>query len=151
MTKERYKQIIDEVVGGLDCRLDVTLEDAFPGTRLVGGKYSMKDHSITMFLEDVNEQCLRMFPGEDKAEDYFKVVFAHELGHALDEELSELADQLDAADHAQRNKLMLRIENNAWVIARRIVTDVSSVFFEEIKSSSMAPYQQAVENKEVPA
>lgn len=151
LTKEIFQDVVDEMLGRLDSVLSVTLEDAFPGRRLVGGKYSMSNHSITMFTEDVTEQCLRLFPRDTCLPEYFKVVLAHELGHAHDKELEELADSLDFADEPERNRLMLRIEENAWRFARSILPDVAPSFLEEIEVQSLAPYYLAVEKDVVPA
>ncbi|MEG9298829.1 hypothetical protein V6B33_20435 [Mangrovibacillus sp. Mu-81] len=151
MTRARFQNVVDEMLGRLDRELDVVLEDAFPGKRLVGGKYSMGTQSITMFMEDVTEQCLRLFPEGELLLDYFKVVFAHELGHAYDKELVDLAHKLDGADGSERNRLMLQIEENAWIFARSILPDLALSFVEEIESQSLAPYYLAVEKDLVPA
>jgi hypothetical protein len=151
LTREIFQNVVDEMLGHLDCKLNVMMEDAFPGRRLVGGKYSMNTNSITMFTEDVTEQCLLMFPGDEVLLDYFKVVFAHELGHAHDKELEELAERLDWAEEQERNQLMLRIEENAWRFARRILKDVAPSFLEEIEFRSLAPYYQAVDKDLLPA
>lgn len=151
MTKEIFQQIVSEMAGRFDSDVKVILEAAFPGNRLVGGKYSMSTHSITMFTDDVTEQCLRLFPEGECLSDYFKVVFAHELGHAHDEELEELADILDCADEPEKNVLMLRIEQNAWSFARSVLPDVPASFLEEIERQSLAPYFLAVEKDPVPS
>jgi hypothetical protein len=151
LTRERFQYVVDEMLSRLESDLNVVLEDAFPGKRLVGGKYSLSTRSITMFMKDVTEQCLRLFPGDELLLDYFKVVFAHELGHAYDEKLIELADQLDEADGTERNLLMLEIEENAWRFARSILPDITLSFVEEIESQSLAPYYLAVEKDRIPA
>ncbi|XXM70491.1 hypothetical protein ACQ0QQ_12230 [Lysinibacillus sphaericus] len=151
MNKERFQQIIDELLGRLDSGMNVILERTFPGKRLVGGKYSMSTRSITMFTDNVTEQCLRMYGESECLPVYFKVVLAHELGHAHDKELEALAGRLDEADEVERNRLMLLIEENAWKFARTILYDVTPEFLEEIERQSLAPYYQAVEKEPLPA
>jgi hypothetical protein len=151
LTRERFQNVVDEMLSRLDSNLNVVLEDAFPGKRLVGGKYSMGTRSITMFMKDVTEQCLRLFPDDELLMDYFKVVFAHELGHAYDGELVELAEQLDETNGTERNRLMLQIEENAWRFARTILPDLALSFVEEIERQSLAPYYLAVEKDIIPA
>jgi hypothetical protein len=151
VTKERFQHIVDELLGRLDSEMNVMLEHTFPGKRLVGGKYSMSTHSITMFTDNVEEQCLRMYQEAGCLPEYFKVVLAHELGHAHDEELEALAGRLDEADKEERSRLMLRIEENAWKFARTILYDVAPAFLEEIERQSLAPYYKAVEKEPVPA
>ncbi|WP_141771959.1 hypothetical protein [Rossellomorea aquimaris] len=151
MTKERYQQIVDELLGRLDSELNVILERTFPGKRLVGGKYSMSTHSITMFTDNVTEQCFRMYGKAECLPEYFRVVLAHELGHAHDKELEVLAGRLDEADIEERSRLMLRIEENAWKFARTILYDVAPAFLKEIERQSLAPYYKAVEEESVPA
>lgn len=150
LTKERYQQIVDELLARLDSRMNVILECTFPGKRLVGGKYSMNTHSITMYTDNVTEQCLRMYGEAECLPEYFKVVLAHEMGHAHDNELEVLAGRLDEADKEERSRLMLRIEENAWKFARTILYDVAPAFLEEIERQSLAPYYKAVEEEAVP-
>jgi hypothetical protein len=148
--KERFQQIVDELLGRLDSELNVIVERTFPGKRLIGGKYSMSTHSITMYTDSVTEQCLRMYGESDCLPDYFKVVLAHELGHAHDHELEVLAARLNEADIEERSRLMLRIEENAWKFARTLLYDVAPAFLEEIERQSLAPYYQAVRKDAVP-
>ncbi|OAT80640.1 hypothetical protein A6P54_14175 [Bacillus sp. MKU004] len=130
--------------------MNVILECTFPGKRLVGGKYSMNTHSITMYTDNVTEQCLRMYGEAECLPEYFKVVLAHEMGHAHDNELEVLAGRLDEADKEERSRLMLRIEENAWKFARTILYDVAPAFLEEIERQSLDPYYKAVEEEAVP-
>lgn len=126
----------------------VQLDAYFPGGRLVGGKYSMEDHMVTMYIEVIKEQCLQMFSSLEYMMDYLKVVFAHELGHAEDRELSELAEQLDSCStEKERTMIALKIEENAWEYAKRLLPEIDEGFMQTIIFYSLQPYRERLEGE----
>ncbi len=65
--------------------------------------------------------------------EYLMVILAHELGHAEDPYLSDLADKWDEAeDGAIRNRIALQIEENAWAYAEKVLPDVDPSFIKTI-------------------
>ena len=118
----------------------VKIEARFPGTRLVGGKFSMAENRIYLYKEGIMRQCMRLFGSLEKLEDYAAVV----LGHANDSELEELASRLDwDLSAAERAFVRLAIEENAWRYARTVLADLDPAFVEPIVSESLAGYRSA--------
>ncbi|WP_230126628.1 hypothetical protein [Bacillus sp. CECT 9360] len=56
------------------------MENEFPGTRCVGGKYSPGKHVITLYKKDIEIQCKRLLGSLERLEEYTWIIFAHELG-----------------------------------------------------------------------
>lgn len=87
---------------------------------------------------------MRLFGSLEKLEDYAAVVLGHELGHANDSELEELASRLDwDLSAAERAFVRLAIEENAWRYARTVLADLDPAFVEPIVSESLAGYRSA--------
>lgn len=142
LNNQDMKYIVDDLLlrSGLD--ITVKLEDVFQGGRLVGGKYQMDSKTITMYTEMIEQQCLQMFDSLDCVLDYFKVVMAHEIGHAADQELTILSDALDSSqDLWEYNQIALQIEENAWRYALQLLPDIELPFINEIIDQSLQSYR----------
>lgn len=121
----------------------LSIERRFPGHRLVGGKYSMNAGTITMYSEVIAAQCLQLFGSLDRAEDYFAVVVAHELGHAADAELERLSAAMDmGGSPADIRRIALRIEENAWAYAVSLLPEIEDDFIQAIIDESLRAYRE---------
>jgi predicted Zn-dependent protease with MMP-like domain len=146
MANKRLELIVDELLEKAGSTAVVVLEDYFGGNRFAGGKYSMGTHTITLYTEEIKKQCQQIFSSLDHFEDYFAVVCAHEIGHAEDRELGELADHFDlAATSLERNQLALRIEENAWEFAEKLLGHINIAFVKTIIYHSLQPYMELLE------
>lgn len=140
------EQSINDLLLRSGSEVCVQLDSHFPGGRLVGGKYNMGTHVVTMYIEVIKEQCLQMFSSLEYMMDYLKVVFAHELGHAEDGELSELVEQLDSCStETERTMIALKIEENAWEFAKRLLPEIDEEFMQTIIFHSLQPYREQLE------
>ncbi|KKK38737.1 hypothetical protein WQ57_07045 [Mesobacillus campisalis] len=120
----------------------VKLEDSFPGARMVGGKYSLATHTVTLYLDEIKKQCLHLFSTLDCLDEYLTVVFAHEVGHAEDAELDLLSYQLSkSTDELERTEIALRIEENAWENARTLTAGINQDLFNTIYHHSTQLYK----------
>jgi hypothetical protein len=147
------QQITSTLQARAGSSVHVILEKNFPGKRIAGGKYNMGTHTITMYVDEIKRQCKMLFKTLDCFYEYFTVVFAHELGHAEDDELEGLADRMDVADDYERKRIALRIEENAWCIAKDLIPDLDSNFIHGIIEESLLFYrdQVKIETVSVPA
>ncbi len=140
-------QIVDQLLRRSGLQVVVRLESRFEDGRLIGGKYGMISKSVTMYTEVIREQCLQMFGSLARVEDYFKVVLAHELGHASDAALPLLCEELEDAATGQerRTRVALQIEENAWNYALALVPEVDASFFSTVIDESLLAYRMQVE------
>lgn len=141
------KSVLNRMVTELLCRsgsgVTVKLDSYFPGGRLIGGKYVMNSHSVTMYTEVIKQQCLQLFGSLESVHDYFAVVFAHELGHAADTGLRQLSDELEyCADDLKRKEIALQIEENAWNNAMPWISDIDPAMIHIIMDQSLAAYRE---------
>ncbi|MFB9328426.1 hypothetical protein ACFFSY_21045 [Paenibacillus aurantiacus] len=148
--KELDKAIAERLVRRLlessGSSVRVVLEDSFPGGRMIGGKYSLSTHTITMYISEIASQCMQLFGSDLQLADYFEVVFAHELGHAEDSNLPELARRLEenmAAVETAHTALL--IEENAWAYALKLLPDAEPAFVDRIIEHSLASYFDAID------
>ncbi|PLR92656.1 hypothetical protein [Bacillus sp. T33-2] len=124
---------------------EVKLESFFPGNRFAGGKYSTGTHTVTLYMEEIKAQCLQLFSTLELLADYVMVVFAHELGHAEDAELKTLIEISDqSSNDLAKNTIALKIEQNAWDYARRLLPEINHTFMEKIIRHSLNPYHEAL-------
>ncbi|WP_127580370.1 hypothetical protein [Paenibacillus koleovorans] len=123
-------------------RVPVRVEASFPEQRLVGGKYHMASHSITLYVETMKQQCFLLFGSLDRLEEYIAVILAHELGHAQDGDLRQLCERLDGdLSDAERDRTLLQIEVNAWRYARQLLKDFADAStLDTIVMESLAMY-----------
>lgn len=122
-------------------KANLQFEDFFPGDRFAGGKYNIGSHTITLYAEEIKEQCMQLFSSLDHFEEYLEIVFAHEIGHAEDGNLGWLADQMDLAQtEIERLGIALQIEENAWSFAENI-PGINTHLMQIIKSHSLQPYR----------
>lgn len=125
----------------------VVFENRFPGGRLVGGKYQPAAHTITLYRECIRNQCIQLFGTEDYLADYAAVIFAHELGHAEDPQLEQLAELLytENLSKGEKRKIALRIEQNAWHFASKLFKEwKQAALFQEIVFQSLTSYYRAM-------
>lgn len=143
MKRSVLNRIVTELLSRSGSGVTVKLESYFPGGRLIGGKYSMDAHRVTMYTEVIKQQCLQLFGSLESVHDYFAVVFAHELGHAADIRLQELSDELEyAEDNLKRKEILLQIEENAWNNAMPWIVDVNPAFINVIVDRSLEAYRE---------
>lgn len=141
LEKEKLDLVVQELLERSGSLVNIKLESHFPGNRLAGGKYSMGSHTITLYIEEIKNQCQQLFATTECFLDYFAVVFAHELGHAEDKQLEVLAERMDQCSSGQdRNRIALRIEENAWEFAENLLTDMDRTFMHKIIYYSLKPY-----------
>ncbi|HAQ06895.1 MAG TPA: hypothetical protein DCR24_04985 [Bacillus bacterium] len=146
MKNLHIENIIGKILIQSGSSVNVQLESFFPGDRFAGGKYNFGTHTITLYIEEIKAQCLQIFSSLEHFEDYLAVVFAHELGHAEDSQLAELIDQMDMCNNEfTRKGIALRIEENAWDYARKLIPQQLIPFMDTIISYSLQPYYDALE------
>lgn len=142
MNVNKIEKLVNDLVLRSGTEAAVKLETSFPGDRIVGGKYSLSSHTITMYIEEIEIQCLQLFSTLDPLKDYFKTVFAHEIGHAEDPELETLSVQLDECDNdLDKFRIALQIEENAWEYARKLTPEIDAAFFNAIVAQSTKAYR----------
>lgn len=145
MNKSELNRIMQELLRRSGSSVTVETEAYFPGGRLIGGKYVMDSHSVTMYTEVIRQQCLQLFGSLEPVEAYFTVVFAHELGHSMDQTLPVLCIQMDdALDEREQNRIALQIEENAWNIALPWLQDLDLDFIQAIMACSLAAYHEVL-------
>lgn len=146
MEKEKIDLVVQELLKKSGSQVNVKLEDHFPGNRLAGGKYSMGSHTITLYIEEIKNQCDLLFSDDEHFLDYFAVVFAHEIGHAEDGELAELAARLDhSRTELERRQVNLKIEENAWMFAEELLSHMDQSFLQKIIYHSLKPYRDQLQ------
>ncbi|MFB5266846.1 hypothetical protein ACE41H_08600 [Paenibacillus enshidis] len=152
MKTQQLEQCIEELLRQADIGVSVRLEKKFPGGRMVGGKYNMNTHTITMYTDVIQAQCMQMFGSLEQAEEYFAVVLAHEIGHAADPELRALSEALDETDDPSVKRLTaLRIEENAWNYALNLLPEADSRFMSIIIDESLFAYREMARDQAVTA
>lgn len=124
----------------------VLLKDSFPGGRMIGGKYNLSTHTITMYTAEIARQCIQLFGTDAQLAEYFEVVLAHELGHAEDSRLPELARSLEGEMTAiDAASTALLIEENAWAYALKLLPEAEPAFVDRIIEHSLAGYIEAID------
>ncbi|RUT33374.1 hypothetical protein EJP77_06920 [Paenibacillus zeisoli] len=145
MNRTIAKQIFGELVARTGSLVTVSIRGRFPGGRNVGGKYSMNDHCITMYLDEIKKQCLNIFGSLERYEEVLGIVFAHELGHSADIHLAALSDRYDMCeDELERKKIALLIEENAWHYAEEILTEADQSVLQTMIYVSLQSYREAI-------
>jgi hypothetical protein len=133
---------LHDFVHGVDPTIKLVIEDEFPGTRCVGGKYVPSTHSIFLYEKDIKIQCRHLFGSNECLESYQWIILAHELGHALDEDLLSLSAKFDQTEDIG---LLYQIECNAWEIGKKLIPFINSELFSSIKDQSLAHYHKEME------
>lgn len=142
----QIKSIVDQILIQSGSSVKVELESYFPGDRFAGGKYNFASHTITLYVEEIKDQCMQIFSSLDYFEDYLAVVFAHEIGHAEDAYLAGLIEQMDASTNEYtRTGIALKIEENAWDYAKMLIPSTMHPIMETIIHHSLQPYYEALE------
>ncbi|MDP4170791.1 MAG: hypothetical protein Q8906_09305 [Bacillota bacterium] len=147
---EKEQNELEVIIGMLMNRsgsdVQVNIASHFPGNRFAGGKYSMDTHTITLYIEEIKEQCKQSFGSLHRFEEYFTVIFAHELGHAEDRKLAALVELFDECrSEFDRNRIAFLIEKNAWKYAEKLIPDISKAFRKQIIAHSLRPYYEKME------
>lgn len=143
MKKIEIDQAVEELKRRSGTKAEIVLKKRFPGGRLVGGKYSIGAHTITLYIDVIKEQCQTLFHSTERFMEYFAIVAAHEIGHAEDTQLGQLADQLDACSSGhERGEIALKIEENAWEYASRLLFEMDKDFMDQIVGQSLEPYYE---------
>ncbi|WP_037286944.1 hypothetical protein [Saccharibacillus sacchari] len=143
MNRILIEDTVTDVLTRSNSEIEVVLENLFPGKRLIGGKYNLDDHRITLYLDALEEQCLILFGSLEPFEEYVRVVLAHELGHANDPELEYLSDRLvNIRGSLPRTRITLRLEENAWRYANRLLRMENPAVFDTIMGQSLSSYYE---------
>ncbi|GGN93642.1 hypothetical protein [Saccharibacillus kuerlensis] len=143
MNRTLIEHIVTDVLTRSNSEIEVVLENLFPGRRLVGGKYSLDDNRITLYLGVLEEQCKLLFGSLEPFEEYVRVVLAHELGHAHDPELEYLSERLvRIRGKVSRTRVSLRLEENAWRYADNLVRIENPAVFDTIRGQSLTGYYE---------
>lgn len=139
--------LVNQLLDRSGSDVQIELKSFFPGNRLAGGKYSMRTHTITLYIEEIKDQCVHMFSSLEYFMDYLKVVLAHEIGHAEDKDLEFLADLMDEClTEKGRRKVALRIEENAWEYAKNLIPEIEQAFIGKIIFHSLQSYRTEIQS-----
>ncbi|WP_409272614.1 hypothetical protein V1499_22085 [Neobacillus sp. SCS-31] len=146
MLLEIYTKILTPLLLKSGSKAQIKLEGHHPESRLAGGKYSLSTHTITLYIEEIKEQCIQIFGSLVNLDLYIAVVFAHELGHAEDRALSILADRLEmATTETERARLSFLIEKRAWKYAEVLLQGTDRKFRKKIIFQSLRHYYEQIE------
>lgn len=126
---------MNEFIGHHDSSLELIIEKEFPDRRCVGGKYSAEGHTITLYRRDIEIQCERSLGSLQRLEEYTWVILTHEMGHALDPDLTLLSEELY---NTGKSEILYQIEVNAWNIAEGLVPFIDQALFTFIRDESLA-------------
>ncbi|WP_071460532.1 hypothetical protein [Bacillus massilinigeriensis] len=137
--------VVETIMEISGTKANIVLEDYFPGDRFAGGKYQPASHTITIYIEEIREQCNQIFKTDVCFEEYLSIVLAHEIGHAEDAELMSLVDLMDNTENEiDRSRILLQIEQNAWDYATSIIPERSSFLLSTVISHSLQPHYEAI-------
>ncbi|MGG0286944.1 hypothetical protein ABEY41_17855 [Peribacillus butanolivorans] len=125
---------MNEFVNHHDSSLQLIIEKEFPDKRCVGGKYSAEEHTITLYNRDIEIQCECVLGSLEKLEEYTWIIFTHELGHALDPNLTMLSEELSCTKNPD---ILYQIEVNAWNIAEELIPFIDQDLFFLIRNESL--------------
>ncbi|WP_110929005.1 hypothetical protein [Bacillus massiliglaciei] len=117
-----------------DPTLNLRVEKEFPGLRCVGGKYTAENHTITLYERDIAIQCERKLGSLERVEEYAWIIYAHELGHAMDPLLSEMSEEFFRTSDSG---ILYQIESNAWEIAKGYIPFIDQDLFALIREESL--------------
>ncbi len=146
VNQRHVKTTIDTLLHRASSDVRVRTKKKFPGPRSVGGKFSMGSRMITLYLQEIEEQCFELFGSLRSIDDYFTIILAHEMGHAHDPLLEQLADEMDGCQEPLiAARLALRIEQNAWDFASELLPEIDRFIFEKIVECSLAAYHDQIQ------
>lgn len=145
LNQHHVQSAIENLLHRADSDVHVLTKEHFPGHRSVGGKFGMNSRTITLYIHEIEEQCVELFGSLYHFEEYFQIILAHELGHAHDPMLEILADELErCSDVLQCARISLRIEENAWDYARDLLPEAEPFIFQTILDRSLEAYYTAL-------
>lgn len=126
--------------------MKVSIEPRFRNNRRVGGKYHLASHTVYLYKEEIVRQCCELFGSPCRLKEYIAVILAHELGHAEDPELEQLAAALDGPlTERQEAEIRLRIEENAWAYAVSLLREADASFLHIIMEESLFSYRNQLD------
>ena len=147
MDNNGIHHIVEELLARSGSSVKVVIEERFPTRRMVGGKYNPGSHTVTLYEQVIEEQCRLLFASERCLGEYIKAVFAHELGHAEDPQLTELAERLNDSPPALCKRIALQIEENAWNYAEQLVPEVDAGLMKTIIFHSLRAYRESIQEE----
>ncbi len=137
--------IIDDLLKLSDHFVEVKIEERCPLNRNIGGKYSLHENAITLYVKEIKKQSELLFPGKNVFLDYTAVILAHELGHATDQSLLALIELHEKTEEPlQRRQIDFLIEFQAWKKAKILVPNIPPSFFNYIKHHSLEYYYSEI-------
>lgn len=143
MKETSVEMNFETLINQNDATIKLVIEYEFPDKRCVGGKYVPSTNSIFLFEHDIEIQCRQMFGSLEHLDSYRWIVFGHELGHALDPELSFLSKKLEETGDAY---YLYKIEENAWNIAEDLLSFIERGIFQKVRQKSLAVHTKKVQN-----
>ncbi|MCQ4088058.1 hypothetical protein [Saccharibacillus sp. JS10] len=145
MNRTLIEDTVTDVLARSNSKIEVVLENLFPGKRLIGGKYNLDDNRITLYLGVLEQQCELLFDSLEPFQEYVRVVLAHELGHAHDPELEYLSNRLSSIrGKVSRTRISLRLEQNAWQYADDLLRGENPIVFDTIRGQSLSGYYEVL-------
>lgn len=133
--------VINELLVRSGSTVSVDILDSAGQHTIIGGKYNLSQHKITLYWDGIHEQCRLLYGSLKPFDKHLAAVFAHELGHAEDAALPLLAaEKSRTADALQKKRLSLRIETNAWAYAQHLLQDENEEFLQMLMHFSLEPY-----------
>ena len=141
----QIREMATELLKNAGCTAHLKIKKQFPGGRLVGGKYHPHTHTITLYTETIRRQCELLFGSCKWFMPYATIVLAHEIGHAMDENLPLLSAAFEESGHLpEKQALALTIEQNAWDFAGQLIPAHLEPLFQKIMDESLSAYRQPV-------
>ncbi|WP_083711704.1 hypothetical protein [Domibacillus epiphyticus] len=136
--------VVQHLLAKSDSSVSVKIERSPNRNTIAGGKYSLSNNCITLYLDGIQKQCEILYGSLKPYEKHLAAVFAHELGHAEDKELTALSEQLEkTVDPLEKKRIALRIETNAWRYANQLLNSENEDFMKLLMHFSLEPYHAA--------
>jgi hypothetical protein len=141
-----FIKIVEEMMKETSLNIKVEFKNNSETRPLAGGVYNPKENKITLYTKGLENQCLLLYKSLKPFEIHAAIVYAHEMGHALDDTLLDICEQLDTIKvDSLRRRVELRAETNAWEKAKQLLGDRLSLpgnmdLFELLMHHSLEPY-----------
>lgn len=141
-----FIKIVEEIIKESSLDIEIEFKNNSETRPLAGGVYNPKEKKITLYIKGLENQCFFLYKSLKPFELHAAIVFAHELGHAMDDTLLDICEQLDTIKEAfLRKRIELRAETNAWEKARQLLGDRlilpdNMELFELLMHHSLEPY-----------
>jgi hypothetical protein len=119
-----FIKILEEIIKESSLDIEIEFKNNSETRPLAGGGYNPKEKKITLYIKGLENQCFFLYKSLKPFELHAAIVFAHEMGHAMDDTLLDICEQLDTIKEASlRKRVELRAETNAWEKARQLLGD----------------------------